>query len=90
MKRFESTKEVHIKYYEGCKYEATSELKMMESFRIKGFGVYTSEELGDLYKLVEKDGDFDEYDEYLVLFFSNRCDRDVIVFNNSHVDLFVG
>ncbi len=73
---------VRVKVYDKCKYEADS-IKLTElEYQIESFEIVNREKVVEIY---ERYNEYDEYDEYLVLY---PVADAVMVFKNSHVDMF--
>ena len=83
------TRSVELHMYEDVKYETYAKLDKVityEEGRISSFEVLSGEKAEEFEKEIDESS-FDEYHEYLILYFSGS--DDVASFRNSHVDMFV-
>ena len=83
------TRSVELHMYEDVKYETYAKLDKVityEAGRISSFEVLSGEKAEEFEKEIDESS-FDEYHEYLILYFSGS--DDVASFRNSHVDMFV-
>lgn len=83
------TRSVELHMYEDVKYETYAKLDKVityEAGRISSFEVLSGEKAEEFEKEIDESS-FDEYHEYLILYFSDS--DDVVSFRNSHADMFV-
>ena len=83
------TRSVELHMYDKVKYDADSEMDkkiIYEAGRISSFEVLSGEKAEEFEKEIDESS-FDEYHEYLILYFAGS--DDVASFRNSHVDMFV-
>ena len=76
---------VKVKFYDGVKYEATSEkIAEIEYNNIRGYEVVTGDKATEI-GLETDEKSRDEYNEYLIITLE---DGETTTFCNSHVDMF--
>ena len=83
------TRSVELHMYEDVKYETYAKLDKVinyEAGRISSFEVLSGEKAMEFEKEIDESS-FDEYHEYLILYFADS--DDVASFRNSHVDMFI-
>ena len=83
------TRSVELHMYEDVKYETYAKLDKVityEAGRISSFEVLSGEKAEEFEKEIDESS-FDEYHEYLILYFTDS--DDIASFRNSHVDMFV-
>lgn len=83
------TRSVELHMYKDVKYETYAKLDKVityEAGRISSFEVLSGEKAEEFEKKIDESS-FDEYHEYLILYFTDS--DDIASFRNSHVDMFV-
>lgn len=83
------TRSVELHMYEDVKYDTYAKLDKVityEAGRISSFEVLSGEKAEEFEKEIDESS-FDEYHEYLILYFTDS--DDIASFRNSHVDMFV-
>ena len=75
---------VKIKFYDGVKYEATSEIVAEAEYNIIGYEVVTGDRATEI-GFETDENSRDEYNEYLIIILE---DGETSTFCNSRVDMF--